>query len=411
MQDQAIFVFIECKEFFCDNEYLRTEITFVNHVRDRQSADVHVLGTAQPTGAGGRELMLQFIGQRRFAGRAETLRYVVEPNQSEDTVRVGLVRTIKVGLLPYVAQTPLINDFQITYRPRTGAGQPPAATSVRDPWDFWVFRARVGGGAEGEESATEASLNGSMSANRITENWKININSTVNYRQETFKLDPEEQEEEGRSTFKSVRRNAALSSLIVKSLTNHWSAGARASLSSSTFVNQDRALRVAPGFEFNVFPYREATRRQFVIQYNVGVTRVNYDRPTVFEKTAETLYDQSIIASLDVKQRWGTAEMSFEASHFLNDPGKNHMTLFGFVDLKLFRGLSLNVDGGFDRIHDQVYLAAGEATTEEILVRQRQLLTGYRYEFGFGVTYTFGSVFNNVVNPRFGRGPGGIVFW
>jgi len=30
-------------------------------------------------------------------------------------------------------------------------------------------------------------------------------------------------------------------------------------------------------------------------------------------------------------------------------------------------------------------------------VRQRQLLTGYRYGFGFAISYGFGSVFNNVV--------------
>ena len=78
------------------------------------------------------------------------------------------------------------------------------------------------------------------------------------------------------------------------------------------------------------------------------------------------------------------------------------------TELKLFRGFSINAFGSIERIHDQVYLSAGAATPEEVLVRQRQLLTGYRYDFNFGITYTFGSIFNNVVNPRFGSGPGGI---
>jgi hypothetical protein len=409
IQDQAIRVYIECKDFHCDSEYLRTELTFVNHVRDRQSAQVHVLGTSQPTGSGGRELMLQFIGQERFAGRTDALRYNVPPNSSEDDTRRGLVRTIKVGLLRFVNDTPLIKDIQIDYRPAASPRQQPAATSVHDPWNFWVFRARLGGGSEGEESTKEARLNGSFSANRITEQWKISLNSNLDYRQETFKL--EEDEDAGGGTFKSVRRSGSLNGLVAKSLTDHWSAGARASLSSSTYVNQNRAVRFAPGVEFDFFPYAEATRRQFAVQYNVGVTQVDYDRLTVFDKTSETLVDQSILVSLDIKQRWGTAEMSFETSQFLNDLSKNHLTLFGFVDLKLFRGFSFTMDGEIERIHDQVYLAAGEATTEEILVRQRQLLTGYRYDFSFGITYTFGSIFNNVVNPRFGRGPGGIVFF
>jgi hypothetical protein len=40
------------------------------------------------------------------------------------------------------------------------------------------------------------------------------------------------------------------------------------------------------------------------------------------------------------------------------------------------------------------------------------LQTGFRYFGSFGLTYTFGSPFNNVVNPRFGGGGGGgMIFF
>ena len=58
---------------------------------------------------------------------------------------------------------------------------------------------------------------------------------------------------------------------------------------------------------------------------------------------------------------------------------------------------------------DQFYLRRAGATPEEILVRQRQLATGYRYYTQFSVSYSFGSIFNNIVNPRFGGG--GDVFF
>ena len=64
--------------------------------------------------------------------------------------------------------------------------------------------------------------------------------------------------------------------------------------------------------------------------------------------------------------------------------------------------------GEFSRTRDQIYLPRGEASTEEILLRQRQLLTGYQYFFNFGISYSFGSIFNNIVNPRFGGGGGGL---
>ena len=70
--------------------------------------------------------------------------------------------------------------------------------------------------------------------------------------------------------------------------------------------------------------------------------------------------------------------------------------------MRLFKGFSFNVFGEASRTRDQLYLPRGEASTEEILVRQRQLETGYSYYMNFGISYQFGSIFNNVVNPRFG---------
>ena len=37
----------------------------------------------------------------------------------------------------------------------------------------------------------------------------------------------------------------------------------------------------------------------------------------------------------------------------------------------------------------------------DVLLRRRALLTGFQYFTHFGVSYTFGSIYNNVVNPRF----------
>jgi hypothetical protein len=33
----------------------------------------------------------------------------------------------------------------------------------------------------------------------------------------------------------------------------------------------------------------------------------------------------------------------------------------------------------------------------------RQLRSGYEYRLSLGITYTFGSIFSAIVNPRFGR--------
>jgi hypothetical protein len=64
----------------------------------------------------------------------------------------------------------------------------------------------------------------------------------------------------------------------------------------------------------------------------------------------------------------------------------------------------------YDRIKDQISLGKSSASTEEILLRLRQLATDYSYSFSVGISYSFGSIFNTVVNPRFG-GSGGLVIF
>lgn len=49
-------------------------------------------------------------------------------------------------------------------------------------------------------------------------------------------------------------------------------------------------------------------------------------------------------------------------------------------------------------------LKAGGATLEELLLRRSELASDYRYGFSVGLSYSFGSVYSNVVNPRFGSG-------
>jgi len=60
--------------------------------------------------------------------------------------------------------------------------------------------------------------------------------------------------------------------------------------------------------------------------------------------------------------------------------------------------------GSYSRVRDQLGLRKESATDEEILLRLRELETSFRYFVSLGLTYTFGSIYSNVVNPRFGSG-------
>ena len=60
-------IFIDCD--WCDYDFIRTEIAFVNYVIDRKEADIHIMITEQRTASGGREQTLTFIGQATFLSK------------------------------------------------------------------------------------------------------------------------------------------------------------------------------------------------------------------------------------------------------------------------------------------------------------------------------------------------------
>ncbi|HET7276338.1 MAG TPA: hypothetical protein VFI91_14305, partial [Longimicrobiaceae bacterium] len=200
----------------------------------------------------------------------------------------------------------------------------------------------------------------------------------------------------------SIRRSYGADGLIVKSLGQSFSAGLKSSVESSTYFNKDLGYRIAPVVEYSIFPYSESTRKQFTIQYSVGFNSFDYVEETIYEKLEEQVFDHSLTAQLDVRQPWGSVRGQISGAQYLHDLERRRLTFDGNLDFRLFRGLSLDVRGSYSRISDQLYLERGEASDEEILLELRQLATDYRYELSVGLNYRFGSIFNNVVNPRIG---------
>lgn len=407
-QDSALRVFLDCPDTFCDFDYYRTEITFVNWVRDRQYAQVHVLLTSQGTGGGGREFTLAFIGLERFAGTADTLRWVAGNTATDDEVRRGLARTIRLGLVRFAARTPVAGGLEVSY-----AAPPQAAARVRDPWNYWVFRVNANGNFDGEKTFKFHNLSGSISADRVTDAWKLRLSANGRYSQSDFTvtLFDSAGNPSGEEIITSIRRSYGANGLVVRSVGPHWSVGVRASASASTFLNQDLALTLGPAIEFDVYPYSESTRRLFTIRYQIGVAAFDYRDTTIFNRLQETRYTHSLSVSLDVKQPWGSTGLALEGSHFLHDFSKNKVVLFGNGDFRVYKGLSFRLFGDIELIHDQLFLSKEGASEQEVLLRRRQLETSYRYFAFFGLSYTFGSKFANIVNPRFGGAGGGIFFF
>lgn len=383
-------VFLDCN---CFGDFLRDEITWVDFVRQAQDADVHLLSSERQTGGGGRELVLRFVGQGRFDAVTTELRVISEIAAPESEQRAQVLRTVIVGLLNFAARDSLPPGLDVTVRPP--AATPQLAAPADDIWNLWVFAVSTGAALEAEETNRESRWDLTLTADRVTDRWKLAFGTRFDEQREQFDID-EGAELEVRRTERSVEW------FVARGLGPHWSVGLDGAVASSTFGNTSFAARAAPAVEYSLFPYREYATRQFVIQYQVGVEHARYTEVTLFDRRRETRARHELSAELDQRQPWGSLEAGIEWSQYLHDRSKYRLEIDGELSLRVVRGLSVEFEGRASRIRDQLSLPRRSAAPEEVLLRLRELQSGYDVSLSIGVRYSFGSLFNNVVNPRFG---------
>jgi len=371
-----------------DRNYVLTEIPFVNYVRDRTDAEIHILSTAQ-YGEAGTEYLIEFIGRGKFQDIHFTLKFFSDRLFTEDEEREGYVRVLKKGLMPFLARTDLEEMLAVSFREKT------RPAPIKDPWDRWLFSLSVGGSSSGEKYYGSKSYRGGFSINRVTEDLKVSASVNTNVNKSRFTFEDLEVITE--------TKNWRAGSLVVKSLGDHWSVGGWVQAVSSTYSNEDHSFRIAPAVEYNLFPYSQATRKELRVLYRLNYSYFRYFEETIYDKLAEHLWSQSLNVSLEVRQPWGSASASVIGSHYFHDFSKNRVTLYGSLSFRVWKGFSFYVSGDYALVHDQLSIVKGDLTDEEIFLRLRELSTTYSYYISVGISYSFGSSLRGAVNPRFGE--------
>ncbi len=396
LQKSAPKVYIDCS--LCDKDYIRTEIAFINYVRDRRQADVHVMITQLYTGSGGTEYTLTLIGQNAFDGVNDTLKYNANRTDTQDMTRKGLVKVLRMGLVRYVIHTPLAEYFTVSYN------RPTAGAKVVDKWDYWVFTTNFNSWFNGESQFKSSQVWGGFTASRVTEDWKFRFSTNMSYNDNRYEF---KTDDTTTVVSRSISRSQWFNGAIVKSITDHWSVGISTNANSATYSNIDIAASARPGIEYNIFPYGESTRRQLRIGYEIGVNVRRYIDTTIYFKKSEILFSHYLSASLSLHQPWGSTSVTLSGSQYLHDLSKNSFGISGNMSIRVFEGLSFNIYGGYNAVHDQLSLPKSSLTAEEVYQQRRELAKSYSYWGSFGLSYSFGSIFNNIVNSRFGNQGGG----
>lgn len=394
--DERLRIYLDCPTGGCDRNFFITEMPYAIWTQNPQDADIHLLITRITTGSGGSEYTMQFIAQRRMGTGADTLITSTPPNTSDDTRRRSLARMIQIGVAGRAARlrggAGFTDRLSVSYEPLEGVDIVDDGTQS-DRWNLWVYRADVNGNGSAESRESNYELSAGFNARRITDTWKLEFDFENEYNARRFELSDGSERQ-------FVLRSADFSSRIVRSLSEHWSIGTTATAGLSEFRNQDAYGSANVSAEWNYFPWAEATSRQLIALVALGGRHFDYAETTLYGRDAETRPLLRAVIAGESRQQWGSANASLRYTQYLHEQERYNLSFFGRTNLRITRGLSLELRGEAAKVQDQLYLPRGDVSDDEVLTRQRALATAFRLSGSVGLSFTFGSIYNNIVNPR-----------
>ncbi len=398
----------------CDMNFIRTEITAVDFYRDNEEADVFLLINNNRSGGGGRQYQLIFIGQQNIhAGKTDTLYVNNKQTDTDFEMREKLTRYIKLGLASYIAKTQIGEVIDIDMKADL-TGLEETEQETVDPWDYWVFNMGSDANIELEEFSRRINLGADININRITDKWKINISGNINERlRTTIQNEPRVDangdpvlDANGNQIIDKVENSFDVSEFgfghqLVKSLSPHWSYGYDLAGIQNTRLNYKFQVSLRPAIEYNFFPESEQNTRFLRVNYGIEIRNNRYVEETIYGATQETRPLHSIRASLGLNQRWGTLQFGYRLRNYLDDFNFWTTGLNVRADVRVTGNFSFFVRAEGNYVKDQVYLASGGFTEQDILSGRVTLPSAYTIDTRFGFNFRFGSNLNNFVNQRF----------
>ena len=383
-QTDKVKVFLNCP---CDDDFIKQNTLFFDYVRDRTLSDIEVFVFEITNAGGGRNYSFEYKGKNDFQNMNNQISINIPSNLTFVEAREQLLKTYKLGMVYFLQNTPFINQLEVTFLNEKYDLKEPL-----DQWKNWVFEVSGSLNFENEKSIKEEEYNLGLEVDRVTEMWRIRSDFGISRSVKFFSGDDQ--------NYNSERQSTSFSGSVVKSLSNHFSTGIFGSYLKDTFRNYKSFLNFSPALEYNFIPYSEVLTREITLAYKVGYNFYEYFEKTIYGFLDQKMFNQSLTLNLRYREKWGSIYSYLVASQFLDQPDQNRLTLNNYINLRIIRGLSLRISGNFQLIRDQINLPQGEASIEDLLLRQRQISTNFQNRISLGLSYTFGSIFNNIVNTR-----------
>ena len=386
-------LFINCQQARCFETYLLTELSYFIFTRDQAQSDIQILITDQGNASGGRNYHLNFIGQNGMEGQSKLIEFVTDQNDTESIARGKVLNNINQGLIYLLGKTEVAKDMMVSFPKGSTTPKVANAEEPKDPWNNWIFGIGGSGRFDGESNKKEIRFDGNIRGGRTTEKSKYSFYTYANQKTNSVTLD-------GENEIAKVN-SYGFNTVFVTTFAKNWSIGGLMKGFHSIYSNIDFSGSLAPAIEVSIFPIEDFNKEQFRWIYQAGYRRLDYLERTIFNKTLESKPYHQLTSILGYTKPWGNFSAELNGYQYLDDPGKYRVSMELELSLRVTQGVSLRFYGSGSQIKNQISLAQTAFSNEEILLGGQQLPTSFDYYTSFGLNFTFGSVNNSIVNPRF----------
>ena len=381
-QNNKLKAYLDCR---CDQNYLKQQTSFLEHVRDQNLADIEIfiLDVRNPTGT--RTFEIKVDGNNEYQEISSSTLVSGYANDTSSTLRDKLLNKLKLALIPFLDKA--------SYNIKVDVDSNFDDLTVNDDnWKNWVFELSGSYNDDKEESRKTNRYELEFEIDKLTPEWRIGMEIKRNESNGKFFSNDK--------VYTSNRKTTSISGRVVRSISDHFSVGVFSSAYQNTYENIDFNRYIAPAIEYSFYPYKDVLSKEITLAYRIGIGKRNYIEKTIYGYEKQKLSSQTLSLNIRFRQKWGNISSYLNATQFLNDGTKKRFSLRSDLDLRVFQGLAVRFSGNVNLIREQYSLAAVSTSIEELLLQQRQIATDYRTNFSVGLSYTFGSIYNSVINTR-----------
>lgn len=381
-QVEKIKAYIDCR---CDENYLKQQTSFLEYVRDQDLADIEIFVRDVWNPAGSRAFEIKIDGNNEYKELSSTTLAIGFANDTSSTLREKLLNKLKLALVPFLDKA----DYSLKLDIDSNFDK---LIIDDEKWKNWVFELSGSYNSDREESRKTNRYDIEFEIDKLTPDWRIGIELERSESNRRYYSDD--------NVYSSNRKTTRIRGRVVRSISDHFSTGVFFGASQNTYENLDFSSYLSPAIEYSYFPYEDVLSKEITLAYRVGFGKRNYIEKTIYGFEKQNLTSQTLSMNIRFRQKWGNISTAINATQYLNDGSKKRFSFRSDLDFRIFEGLALRLSGNINLIREQYNLAAGSTSIEELLLQQRQIATDYETRFSIGLSYTFGSIYNSIINTR-----------